>query len=1197
MEFSNKMQNSVAKKIFAVGSAVVMTLAMSAPLLAHAAVHAAGTNVVDSSGTVWMVMPDGTRRAYTSAGAFLSYGFNSWAQVVPASAEDLALPQGSFIPPQDGSIICSDRNDSFAVKGTCYEISNGQKFGFTSAAVFTGLGFSFTNSSTADVSWMTAGSQLLNNTTAAHLPGTLVNNKGTVQLVGNSGLLGIPDVATFNSWGYSFGKVVPANAADQAMTQTGVMAARVAGQLSPTALVACTVNCTTTPPVTVGPISVGLSSANPGPGTLVQGQVAATLAVYNLTGTGTVTGLTLQKLGVSSNNLLQNVYLYNGATRLTDAASVNSSGQITFANGTNLFAVNGSMTLSVLADIVCSGSSPCESDSGQTVGVQLTAIQLAGNMVASGVPISGNLMSVVSAPNVATVSVTNVTPSTSTCQSGTPCFINPESGLVAWQATFNVSGQNAVNFSRMSLREIGSIDYSNISGLSLLVDGVQVAQASGLDSNGYATFAISPVKTLSTGAHTVQVLANVTGGAGRTLSFTLQNQADIGLVDTTYNVGIAALPGSATSFSQIAAGTYEVNAITSGGGSFTVQPTNVVTTTNVSPNTTNADLGDWIVTTYGEPIKISTLTVGVLVNGIASTTSQLRNGVIEIGTSPTSLGQYGSTQSVPSTAQNAATAQYQVNYTVQPGTPVYVEFRADVYNNSTASGAYQFGNGVTIQPFLDTGVNNAQGTVSDIVAALPGSSTLSATAMTVSTGTVSVVANGTYSNQNTVAPQTQYHLASFYVNGTSIEDANISGITVGFGNSTAAGMLNNVKVYWNGVPENTVKSTVGATGNLYSVYHTLAMNTNALIDIYGDINQTNTGSIKTSVEVTGTTVLSGQQIDVNDGGTGQTIVVGTTGTLVASQDSANTPIASLVAGGQKQFPVASFKFSATNDTFKLTDLNFTLGTGANSVASTLYVVNHTTGTVLAQQSVGSGVGIALSGMSIPISGNVTLDIKLDLGTVGTGAGTAGSDVKVTLNSYKVNGSNGAPHSSVSSGFTLGSVHAGNDIYVYNAVPTVASAGGSGTLSTGQQTLYTFTVSGTNVTWDKVAFNIATSSVSVAASSLGVYNSANQLVTTVSTGCATFDTNSNTLCTASSEQPTGTFTLKGTVTGTLSNASVSTYIPEVSSSQSNNTAASQTGSFVWSDNSASAHDLTTSTDWFNDYLVPNLPTNPFSLNHT
>src|SRR5450631_2288673 len=129
------MQNSVAKKLFAVGSAVAMTVSFLAPLAAHAAAHAAGANVSSSDGTVWMIMPDGTRRAYTSAGAFLSYGFNSWSQVVPASADDLALPAGSsFIPPQDGSIICSDRGSD---KGTCYEVSGGMKFGFTSAAVFT----------------------------------------------------------------------------------------------------------------------------------------------------------------------------------------------------------------------------------------------------------------------------------------------------------------------------------------------------------------------------------------------------------------------------------------------------------------------------------------------------------------------------------------------------------------------------------------------------------------------------------------------------------------------------------------------------------------------------------------------------------------------------------------------------------------------------------------------------------------------------------------------------------------------------------------------------------------------------------------------------------------------------------------------------------------------------------------------------
>ncbi len=76
------MQNSVAKKLFAVGSAAAIALSALAPFAAHAAAHAAGTNVKSSDGTIWMVMPDGTRRAYTSAGAFLSYGFKYYIQSI-----------------------------------------------------------------------------------------------------------------------------------------------------------------------------------------------------------------------------------------------------------------------------------------------------------------------------------------------------------------------------------------------------------------------------------------------------------------------------------------------------------------------------------------------------------------------------------------------------------------------------------------------------------------------------------------------------------------------------------------------------------------------------------------------------------------------------------------------------------------------------------------------------------------------------------------------------------------------------------------------------------------------------------------------------------------------------------------------------------------------------------------------------------
>lgn len=189
----------------------------------------AGTNII-ANGTVYMITADGQRRPYTSAGAFLSYGFNSWTTVLPASAADLELPiSTNFIPPRDGKIICSDRGID---KGTCYLITNSQKAGFTSEKIFKDLGFSFNQSLNGDISFLPSTDNI-NNSNQAHATGVLINKSGTVYLVGNNGLLGIPDMNTLNSWGFVLSDVVKANAADSLKVQTGIMQTHMPGALSP----------------------------------------------------------------------------------------------------------------------------------------------------------------------------------------------------------------------------------------------------------------------------------------------------------------------------------------------------------------------------------------------------------------------------------------------------------------------------------------------------------------------------------------------------------------------------------------------------------------------------------------------------------------------------------------------------------------------------------------------------------------------------------------------------------------------------------------------------------------------------------------------------------------------------------------------------------------------------------------------------
>src|SRR5262249_46459592 len=144
-----------------------------------------------------------------------------------SSAEDLNLPVGSFIPPQDGKIICSDRGND---KGTCYLITNAQKAGFTSADIFKGLGYTFSHIMSGDVSFLPSTDNI-DTTIKPHNPGALVNIDGTVYLVNSKGLLGLPAWNILQSWGYVAADIVTANDADRNLKVVGIMAAKQAGDL------------------------------------------------------------------------------------------------------------------------------------------------------------------------------------------------------------------------------------------------------------------------------------------------------------------------------------------------------------------------------------------------------------------------------------------------------------------------------------------------------------------------------------------------------------------------------------------------------------------------------------------------------------------------------------------------------------------------------------------------------------------------------------------------------------------------------------------------------------------------------------------------------------------------------------------------------------------------------------------------------
>jgi hypothetical protein len=185
------------------------------PTSAGSAVHRNGTLILDN-GTVYLVK-DGTRVGFRNEAEYLSHGYN-FSQVVPATAADLALPlSGSIQMALEGTLVL-DASDGVTV----YMVGTGStKRGFTSEAVFSALGYNFADLPVIDLTDYPAGDPV-DSSELAHPDGALVldaNDGTTVWWIRGNQRRGFESEAVFNTYGFSFGKIVPANAADMALAE------------------------------------------------------------------------------------------------------------------------------------------------------------------------------------------------------------------------------------------------------------------------------------------------------------------------------------------------------------------------------------------------------------------------------------------------------------------------------------------------------------------------------------------------------------------------------------------------------------------------------------------------------------------------------------------------------------------------------------------------------------------------------------------------------------------------------------------------------------------------------------------------------------------------------------------------------------------------------------------------------------------
>ncbi|GAC1413662.1 MAG: hypothetical protein NVSMB66_6030 [Candidatus Doudnabacteria bacterium] len=1019
------MSTTFAKKAFAVASSSALVLASFASI-ASAAVHSAGTNV-SINGTVYFIDPSGVKRGYTSGGAFLSYGYNSWSQVVPASAEDMALPTGSFVPPMDGSLI----NDM----GTIYVINNGQRSGITTMAVFNGLGYNLSSVMAGDTSFMTSA-PILSSSTQPHPTGALVNQSGTIYLITASGKMGIPTESVFNSWGYSYANSVPANAADVAVAMSsGIMQARVVGQLNPTGNNGG--NVVVTP--TSGPLSVSASSDMPASGTIVAGQATADLGHFTFFGNGTLNNVTFQRLGVSSNTTLNNVYLYNGATRVADGASVNQNGAITFG-GLNL-PVNGSLALAVKADINSAAT-------GQTVGVQLTSFTVSnGNPVT--VSISGNLMSVANT-TLAGVSVQANTIGSSSVNAGT-------TGFSFWSSPVTVNTR-AVLLKGATFKYISSATNDSVANFHLYLNGSPVGGNGVINSLNNLTFDLSgsPV-TLNTGSSTLEVRGDIVKGSNRNIQLSLLNAADLIVADSQIGVNVAVvspLTGS-TSFSAIAGGTISVNA---GSVTTSIDPSfNAVT--NVTGGATGATIGRFKLMSYGEDVKIMNLSVTPVLSGaMAPAAAGLNNVSLFLNGS-----QVGSSQNWTA---GALTFNLGSSAIVPAGTAATLEVRADLQTSANAN--YTAG---TVSVTVNAGTNNGQGLSSLATVSVPAAS-ITTNGLLITTGALSIAAAPAYAAQTVNGNQANVKIGSYVLQNTSSSEGvrvtnlavalsfvapnyqsgavtvgsqaivfnstagmtvgntitipgatpavgtvtavtngttaqvnittggvtpTVGGAVTGSGSTVGPAVLTNITNLRTSEPSGSGTNPINpAANNNFSVNFTLAPGATKQIDILADIGTANFGSVTTTLLPSAIGVSSNVVLTPSSVTTGQVITL-SAGTLSApvlnSVSVGGTLAAQFVVGGSSPV-LAQYNFIASNGNANITELKFAVTGTGNPV--TQVCVSGQCAPVVSGTAYITGLNIAVPNNNAGVNVNVTPTFA----AVGTNGVASNTTVQLTLSYVK-----------------------------------------------------------------------------------------------------------------------------------------------------------------------------------------------------
>ncbi len=936
-------------------------------------------------------------------------------------------------------------------------------------------------------------------------------------------------------------------------------------------------------------LTVSLSADNPASATVItnttpttgNGQALVPFLAINFTassdGDVRVDTLRVKRTGISTDSDVENLYLFDGDTRLTDASSV-SSGYATFNNAVSgLFTVPAGQTktITVKGDILYSATS------GKTIGFNVNAasdIVTDGASVSGSFPVSGNPMSTAVASDLGKLTFSNYNTPSSADTSIDPDTTDQE----LWKVTLVGSNQELA-VEKLVFTAVGSIQQDDLANFKLYQGGTLLGEAAALNSNNEVVIDMSsnPYIIPKGASRALSLRGDVVKGSTRDFYFSFQNSADVIVKDTNY--GVYVQPYSAGSWSIIKPSGSNDWKIAS--GSLSISKSTNSPTEDVVVDGTNVVLGEWDFKASGEDIKIKNLNVQANVVGGA-------NGGIDNGKVYVDGTQVGTTKDL--TEATDVNFTFGSTFVVAAGTTAKVQVIGDI--KTTTSTSYSGGETVTVS--ITAGSGNAQ-RVSSLGTFSAPSSAVAANTLNITAAALTISKFSGYGNQTIVAGTNNAKVGSFVLQAGASEGVDVSSITVTLSSAEQATVTNMIlKDHATGTQLGDEKVDP-STSNIYTVTGlSIPASGSKVIDVYANvISGSDYGPWIANIDAEGSGAITGNTVSATAINI-QTITIGA-GALYANNGSHAD--AAIVIAGSTGNPSTQVTFSAANEGYTISKL--LLKTEANFASNTAQVTisykdkDGVTQTASAPFISASGQPYATATftgltMYVPKDGDANLSTSVDTVLLSEN-GASGNNGKIYLdydNGFKATGDSGSSVTSVGSADI-----SGNSMYVRKSKPTFTKQSISTTPSSSSD-LFKFSVvadGAGNIEIKQLSFTFTTSGVTVVDTYLYDPNTSTQITDTV----VDPDSNGNVKLIVGAVDDdvltigttAKTYSVRGTVSGWGDTGDTMT-VKFRQDTSAGSTASSESirGSVnnVWSDRSAANHS-TTSADWTNAYLLKNM----------